>query len=372
MPANLLCNLETVASKPDAGSLRAAEADARHLREAARNFFAGQHAVSVIGRSSGFSGSALARVEDSGRSWCLRRWPSDFGEQRLRFVHRVLVAGRAAGFSALPELARTGDGETVLALADGLYDAQEWLAGEPLSCATATHPGGPKPNVVAAVPRARIASLARSLARFHLSTAHLSPGPTDPTSPLPARLARLAEVAQARHEPLLLAMQARAEGEERLVASRWLKLLRVAAELASEAFSERPGLGYAVCHGDLWPAHVHFDGDAFVGFTDFESLSFASPALDLAQLTLHFGGWKAREDVLRGYESVAPLDERDRSLLPIEAVIDLASEGYWALEALYGTTSSRTTPEQKTAHLLNLRELVVSMELVATEIGLGR
>jgi aminoglycoside phosphotransferase (APT) family kinase protein len=355
--------------------LRAAEADARHLREAARNFFPGQHVVSVIERSSGFSGSAFARVEYSGRSWCLRHWPPDFGEERLRFVHRVLVAGRAAGFSGLPDLAKTGDGETVLAFADGPYDAQEWLAGEPLSGATVMDSGGPTPNVVAAVPRARIASLAASLARFHLSTAHLSPGPADPTSPLPARLARLAEVAEARHEPLLSAVQARAEGEERLVASRWLKLLRGAAELASEAretFPEEPGRRFAVCHGDLWPAHVHFDGDAFVGFTDFESLSFASPALDLAQLALHFGGWEIREDVLRGYESVAPLDERDRSLLPIEAVIDLAGEGYWALEALYGTTSSRTTPEQRTAHLLNLRELMVSMDLAATEIGLGR
>lgn len=87
---------------------------------------------------------------------------------------------------------------------------------------------------------------------------------------------------------------------------------------------------------------------------------------------MHFGGWEVREDVLRGYESVVPLDERNRSLLPIEAVIDLAGEGYWALEALYGTTTSRTTPEQRAAHLLNLRELMVSMDLIVTEMGLGR
>ncbi len=364
-----------MASKPDTDSLEAAEAGARHLQEAARRFFPRRHVVSAVGRSSGFSGSAFARVEVTGESWCLRRWPSGFGEERLRFVHRVLLNGRAAGFSGLPDLAETEDGETVLALDDGLYDAQEWLAGEPISSATAMDSGAPTPNVVAAVPRARIASLATSLARFHLSTAHLSPEPSDPTSPLPARLARLAEVTEARHELLLSAVQARAEGEERLVASRWLELLRGAADLASEAretLPEKPGRGYTVCHGDLWPAHVYFEGDAFVGFTDFESLCFASPALDLAQLVLHFGGWEVREDVLQGYDSVAPLDARDRSLLPVEAVVDLAGEGYWALEALYGTTRSRTTPEQRTAHLLNLRELVASMDLVAEEMGLGR
>lgn len=87
-------------------------------------------------------------------------------------------------------------------------------------------------------------------------------------------------------------------------------------------------------------------------------------------MALHFGGWEILEDVVRGYDSVAPLDERDRSLLPIEAFVDLAGEGYWALESLYGTTGFRTTPEQRTAHLLNLRELVVSMDLVSTEMGL--
>lgn len=196
-----------------------------------------------------------------------------------------LVAARAVGFSGVPELAKTEGGETVLALADGLYDAQQWLAGESLSGPTAMDSGGPTPNVVATVSRARIASLATALARFHLSTAHLSPESADLTSPLPARLARLTEIAEARHGALRSAVQARAEGEERLVASRWLEFLRGAADLASEArgtFSERLACRYTACHGDLWPAHVHFEGDVFVGFTDFESLSFASPALDLA------------------------------------------------------------------------------------------
>jgi len=153
---------------------------------------------------------------------------------------------------------------------------------------------------------------------------------------------------------------------------RWSELLPKAVEAAREVcgdLPEGPRLGYVLCHGDLWPAHVHFEGDAFVGFTDFESLCFASPALDLAQLVLHFGGWRIREDVLRGYDRVAPLDERDRSLLPVEAVADLADEGYWALEALYGAVSSRTTAAQRTAHSLNLRGLLEPLELVTEEMG---
>jgi len=359
-----------VASKPDADSSKAAGADACRLREAARRFFPRQHVVSVIGGSSGFSGSVLARVEVSGESWCLRRWPPDFGEERLRFVHRVLLHSRDRGFAGLPDLARTEDDESILALAGGLYDAQRWLTGRPLS---GTGPREPTPNVVTSASPTRIAALAGSLARFHLSTAHLSPEPADRASPLPTRLTRLAGATRARHGPLLAAVRARSEGAERRVALRWLELLPRAVEAAREAcggLPERPRLGYTLCHGDLWPAHVYFRGHTFVGFTDFESLCFASPALDLAHLVLHFGGWEVREAVLRGYGRVATLDEQDRYLLlPLEAVADLADEGYWALEALYGATSSGTTAAQRIAHSLNLRGLLGSLEPVTEEMG---
>ncbi|MDQ4127506.1 MAG: phosphotransferase, partial [Actinomycetota bacterium] len=255
--------------------------------------------------------------------------------------------------------------------ADALYDAQEWLAGSPLTGASPMGPREPVPNVVRSVSPARLAILAGSLARFHVSTAHISPEPGDQASPLSVRLNRIMEATEARYESLLPAVLTGTEGPELHVALRWLELLPKAVEAAHEACGDFPeGLrrGYALCHGDLWPAHVYFEGDAFVGFTDFESLCFASPALDLAQLLLHFGGWEIREEVLRDYDRLAPLDERDRSLVPLEAVADLADEGFWALEALYGVASYRTTAAQRAAHSLNLRELLVSLEPIAEEI----
>ena len=347
------------------------EVDARHLREAARRFFPRQHGFSAVQRSSGFSGSVFARVEASGESWCLRRWPSNTEEGRLRFVHRALLEGCAGDFDGLPDLARTGSGETYLALADGLYDAQEWLAGRSLAGASPSVSGEPAPNVATSISPKRIAILSASLARFHLSTASIPVEPDDHSSPLPARLARLAEATEACHGTLLPAVRTGIDGPERRVALRWLELLPITVEAAREACGETTEgsrRGYVLCHGDLWPEHVHFEGDAFVGLTDFESLCFASPALDLAQLVLHFGGWGIRGDVLGHYDRLAPLDGQDRSLLPLEAVADLAGEGYWALEALYGDASRRTTGAQRRAHSLNLRELLRSLELVAQEI----
>ena len=345
----------------------------RYLREAAHRFFPRGHVVSAAGRSPGFSGSLFARVEASGKYWYLRRWPQDFEEERLRFVHRVLLESRARGFAGLPDLARTENGETFLALADGLYDAQEWLAGRSLAGVGPSGSGEPVPNVAHKISSARIAVLAASLARLHLSTAHIPLEPADHSSPLFERLTRLAEATVARQDLLITAVRTGAEGPERRVALRWLELLPGAVEAARVAcddFAEEPHRGFALCHGDLWPAHVHFEDDAFVGFTDFESLCFGSPALDLAQLVLHFGGWEIREDVLGHYGRVAPLDRRDRSLLPLEAVADLADEGYWALEESYGAASRRTTAAQSAAHSSNLRELLGSLESVSGHIGL--
>lgn len=89
------------------------------------------------------------------------------------------------------------------------------------------------------------------------------------------------------------AVLARDAGEESEVAWRWLELLPgalAAAREASEALPDEGGGTRVVCHGDLWPAHTWFDREAFVGFTDLESLTFASPALNLAQLVTHVPG----------------------------------------------------------------------------------
>jgi hypothetical protein len=123
---------------------------------------------------------------------------------------------------------------------------------------------------------------------------------------------------------------------------------------------------------DVWPAHVYFDGDAFVGFVDFESLVSAPPVLDLAQLIGHFGGWDAREDALRAYERIAPLETRCRATLPLEIVADLAGEGIWSLQALCEVSPSERTRAEREAHALNLGVLLGCLEGAAREAEMIR
>jgi hypothetical protein len=176
------------------------------------------------------------------------------------------------------------------------------------------------------------------------------------------------------HEALLDGARERAGGKERETALRWLEVIPHALAVAREASGKSPGARdtRVLCHGDLWSAHVYFDGDDFVGFVDFDSLVFAPSALDLAQLIGHFGGWGTRAVELEAYERIAPLGERCREALqrelPLELVADLVGEGLWALRALYGQLSSETNPVQREAHVLNMSVLLGCLEDASEEV----
>ncbi len=122
-----------------------------------------------------------------------------------------------------------------------------------------------------------------------------------------------------------------------------------------------------LCHGDLWASHAYFDGAVFAGLTDFESLRFGSPAFDLAQLILHLNGWTSRDTVLEAYDKVTPLDQEDKAVLPAAAVVDLAFEGEWALNALYGENGDLSIAQRK-AHGINARALLGSLERVVADL----
>ncbi|CAA9404188.1 hypothetical protein AVDCRST_MAG82-383 [uncultured Rubrobacteraceae bacterium] len=262
----------------------------------------------------------------------------------------------------MPDLVTTRTGETLVWIAGRLYDAQEFLGGEP-PCA---HRRGqdPVPNVASAIAPERLAALAEALARLHLSTSGLQPGYSSPL--LPERLRSLEAMAEERRKPLMQAAQTRGTGEDRDIALRWLALVPDALDAALGVAGRLPlgEMSEVLCHADLWRAHVRFEDGYFTGFADFESLVLASPALDLAQLVAHFGGRGNTEAVIQSYGTVAPLTGADEAALVPEMVADLAAEGLWALEEL-SAGSSGLRPAQEASHRLNLRLLLGPLEQAA-------
>lgn len=334
---------------------------------AARRFFTPPLAVTPPGGSTGYSGSQLARVEAAGRAWCLRRWPAGYPAGRLRFVHRVLRHSRARGFAGVPALATTPAGETIAAVGGARYDAQAWMPGAPLD---APPPGGESlPNAARALPTAQLAALAAFVARFHRSTRDLPARPGDAEDAPARRLAARAADLRRRAPELDAAARRLDDAGERALARHWLALLPRALVQATARLVASPGASAptpVICHGDLWPRHVHFLAGDACGLLDFEGIARGGPALDLAHLLLHFGGWHARDAVVHAYEAVLPLTDADRAMILPLAACDLVGEGLWALGAL---TGGDLNPRQRAAHRANLATLLGPLGAVVRELA---
>jgi Ser/Thr protein kinase RdoA (MazF antagonist) len=291
----------------------------RDLRAAAGAFFAVPYTCIPLGASSGFSGSAFARVETKDGTWCLRRWPAEIVPATLSFMHTVLRHNRSRGFSGVPGVAETATGETVACLGDIAFDAQEWISGA--SLAPTADEALPVPNPVCQLLPEQLVQVATALADFHGSTSDLSPPPSARRPSLATRIATMGRALERQRVTIEAWLDVEPSDELRDLAHAWLRLMPSAIEHAiagSAPLAPLPVAGVAV-HGDLWAPHVFFAGPSFSGFVDFESLAWDASAVDLAQLILHFNGWDERAAVLDAYSDHRPLTTTDHALLPAAA-----------------------------------------------------
>ena len=336
---------------------------ARDLCLAAETFFAEPYTCAPLGMSSGFSGSALARVETASAAWCLRRWPAETTTGTLQFIHTVLRHSRSRGFRGVPRVAATPTGETVVCRDGTCFDAQEWVAGAPL--VTPADMAAMTPNRVFPLAPERLAQVAIGLADFHRSTADLAPPPAARRPPLAQRLAAAERELDRQRAAIEAWARAETDSDLRQLAGSWLAVLPAAISRAAAipaGTAVPPDATCAAVHGDVWAPHVFFDGPIFSGFVDFESLAWDAPAVDLAQLVLHFNGWRERAPVLDAYAVHRPLTPMDRLLLPAAAVLDLAGEGLWSLETLAAAAGQ---PPHRDRHIANLRALLASLHALA-------
>lgn len=337
------------------------------LCEAAGCFFNEPYQIHVMGRSSGYSNSYLARVTDQwGQLWCLRQW-TDTTEERMRFIHHSLTHSRAQGFTGVPQLAPTRSGETLLLLGNAWFEAQEWIAGGP-AYRLAYDANQRMPNTAWHFTMEERRAVTSALANFHASTETLQPLARKHSCL--AQVASVLQQAQIQPQGPSEMRPASRSLEDKAAISLWLELLPVVTAHLQQQVTDhifmldQEGI---ICHNDLWPDHVYFAAGSFCGFVDFGALTFTSPVMDLAQLILHFGGWQTCEEVLTVYTSYRSLSIQDVAMLPIVAVSDLISEGYWSLSQL----RDDTLPEpEAAAHWHNLHILLPSLKALAEAFNL--
>lgn len=337
------------------------------LYEAASYFFNDPYQISSIGRSSGYSDSRLARVTDQrGQLWCLRQW-TDTTEELMRFVHQVLTHSRAQGFTGVPQLAHTRSDETLLLLDNAWFEAQEWIAGSPAYRLAGPEASHRTPNTAWHFTVAERRAVNSALADFHASTETLQP--LFRKHSCMVQVASVLQQAQIQQQVAPELRPASRSLEDMAVMRLWLDLLPVVTARLHRRATDHISIGEQegiICHNDLWPDHVYFADGSFRGFVDFGALTFTSPAIDLAQLILHFGGWQTCEEVLTVYTSCRPLSTQDIGMLPIAAASDLVSEGYWSLSQL----RDENLPEPEVAaHWHNLHMLLPSLKALAEALA---
>lgn len=336
------------------------------LYEAASYFFNEPYQISSIGRSSGYSDSHLARVTDQrGQLWCLRQW-ADPTADLMRFIHQVLTHSRAQGFTGVPQLAHTRSGETLLLLDNAWFEAQEWIAGGPAYRLAGHEASHRTPNTAWHFTVEERRAVTSALADFHSSTETLQP--LFRKHSCLAQVSSVLQQAQIQQQVASELLPASRSPEDMAVMILWLDLLPVLTAHLQQRATDRTFIlehDGTICHNDLWPDHVYFADGSFRGFVDFGALTRTSPAIDLAQLILHFGGWQTCEEVLTVYTSYRPLSTQDTGMLPIAAASDLVSEGYWSLSQL---RDDKLPEREVTAHWHNLYMLLPSLKALAAAL----
>ena len=321
----------TPAGVPTPGSTDPQSAD---IGLAARAFFPDAARVTVFGDD-------LLRVDDGDAVWKVRRWRRGTSPDRVRFVHQMLAAGRAAGVEVIPEVARLAGGPgSVFVHRDRVYDAETWLRGAPLAqIAQESGPDGEHVNLPVIVRPAAWELTIQAVASLHAATSVVAIRPNAPSVPLEA-VAAATRRAWELHRQRLRPMAPR-----HTIIQRWMRTAERAIFAALEALDAAPELARAIDvagHQDLWPSHVLWikggrDGGGgparLGGIIDFAEASAGSPLVDLAHLVTHFGGWTAEraETAMGIYGDVRRLSPDERRLLPAVATLDLIAEAGWLL-----------------------------------------
>ncbi len=239
----------------------------------------------------GFSGAVVWRGDSAGvPRAAVKAWPPAMTAERLRQIHAWLALANPLAF--VPRVLAGACGQTTITVEGQLWDAQQWMPGEPRA-APSQHESRAACEAVARLhlcwPTVERAPCRGIAARLQMLTEHraLWEGPLPPVAPELDSLIRRAQDAVAR------------------VANASLAALRPWAAWQLDA---RP------CVRDLRGEHVLFEGDRVSGLIDFGATALDHVAVDLARLLDDYAA--ADENVFRAgldaYRAAGgPLDSPD-------------------------------------------------------------
>lgn len=249
--------------------------------------------------AGGLSEASVWRVTFNERSFAVRRWNEGVDLQRLAWITNTLRSAKSSGltFIAAPIAATFRDAH------GSLWEAAEWLPGEPLSSLASE----------SSTVREAVSGLARTHQSF-LKTEPISNG-------VAAFGERLSQIDRLKNSPPQL--DGRTLGD-------WPELATLAAQLPSAAKRAATQLApFALrtwdlqpIHGDARPEHFLMSEGKLTGLIDFGAMRRDTVLADVARLAGELAlGDEARRDEVVGYYETAAERPIDRAAV---AALDLA------------------------------------------------
>jgi len=309
----------------------------------------------------------VARVETPRGLWRVRRLPETTTAERLGFVHASLAEMHAAGIEEIPVAASLpGRDDTILILADRLFDAQRWLPGTAAAAPRAR--GDERADVPATLTDPLFDEVAAVLARCHTATERpvTGDGAVGSLNRMADAVRRTWEAHRAALRPVVASTPA---------VQRWVRVGERVLPAASATIAGSPALSDAadvVTHHGLWPARILVDGDRVRGLVGWDETAVGSPLIDLAQLAGRLRGWDAEtaERTLVAYGSVRPLSPELRRVLPAVVALDLVAEAGRLLVLAFVPRSAEAAPPAA-ALRAGAQDLLQSLERIAAVVAKG-
>ncbi|MEM7474885.1 MAG: phosphotransferase [Planctomycetota bacterium] len=229
---------------------------------------------SVIRCSAGEGTARQFSDSDSAspQEYCLRRWPVEFGFEKLEQMRLAVKATHSADLLWLPRYFPTSNGTTFVRSDNGHWEFTEWMPGR------ADYEQKRSP--------VRLQAALQALAALHRCWQSAWKMQKQPS---PAVLTRMQLLQQARSDSLVLRLRERVRtvGDSRIASltQETADALQVHLPLAIKLLEScfEPVQTHFVLR-DIWSEHVLFSGDRVTGIVDLGAARIDEPATDVARL----------------------------------------------------------------------------------------
>lgn len=251
----------------------------------------------------GYSGAKIFRIATKTEVYILKGFPTDIDIERVIFVHEVMDEARNNGFSKLPRVLNTNDGNHILNALGHVWEVVSVMRGTPLK----------------GIPTLKqCEELGKAVAKLHNSLRNF------PEEKILRRRGVVTYESLVNHYIELKGLvktneQLFAKADLLLIIQNFLNIsenvLRTYFDSSNFDTPQR-SIPRLVIHQDLWKDNIFFEGNTFTGFIDFSNAKHCARLDEIAKVVIEVTDLspKETEAFLSAYASIWPFTGEEKKL----------------------------------------------------------